>query len=83
MAKCIDVAIVDDHQMFADGLSRLIASLDSRFRCRTISSPLSALGQIADGRRFDLIISDLIMDSINGIAFLRALRNIEASKRRS
>jgi DNA-binding NarL/FixJ family response regulator len=74
MAKTVEIAIVDDHQMFADGLAHLICTLDDRYRCRTVTSPLAAIRLFEDGQRFDLIISDLIMDSINGIAFLKALR---------
>ncbi|MEX3008504.1 response regulator [Hoeflea sp. TYP-13] len=74
MLKKIEIAIVDDHQMFADGLAQLISNLSDSYECVPINSPLSALRMIEDGHRFDLVISDLIMDSINGIAFVKALR---------
>ncbi|MEM6462172.1 MAG: response regulator transcription factor [Pseudomonadota bacterium] len=74
MAKKIQIAIVDDHQMFCDGLAQLIATLDDAYECTPINSPLNAIRMIERGRRFDLVISDLIMDSINGIAFVKALR---------
>ena len=73
-AKSIEIAIVDDHQMFADGLAGLISGIGDHYRCTPIASPLTALRMVGEGQRFDLIISDLIMDSINGIAFVKALR---------
>ncbi|MCP4318299.1 MAG: response regulator transcription factor [Hyphomicrobiales bacterium] len=75
MAKKIHIAIVDDHQMFADGLAQLIGNISEAYDCVPINSPLSAVQMIESGRRFDLVISDLIMDSINGIAFVKALRS--------
>lgn len=75
MAKLIQIAIVDDHQMFSDGLAQLIATLGDSYACVPINSPLAAIQMIESGHRFDLVISDLIMDSINGIAFVRALRS--------
>lgn len=72
--KLTQVAIVDDHQMFADGLAHLVASVNKSYRCTTITSPLAAIRLVDDGQKFDLIISDLIMDSLNGIAFIKALR---------
>ncbi|MCY6381138.1 response regulator [Hoeflea prorocentri] len=74
MAKPVEVVIVDDHQMFADGLAGLISGIGDHYRCTSIASPLTALRMFEEGRRFDLVISDLIMDSINGIAFVKALR---------
>tara|TARA_R110000751_G_scaffold271365_3_gene371425 strand:- start:22582 stop:23253 length:672 start_codon:yes stop_codon:yes gene_type:complete len=72
--KLIKIAIVDDHQMFADGLVYLLASINKSYRCTTITSPLAAIRLVDGGQKFDLIISDLIMDSLNGIAFIKALR---------
>lgn len=72
--KLTQVAIVDDHQMFADGLAHLVTSVNKSYRCTTITSPLAAIRLVDDGQKFDLIISDLIMDSLNGIAFIKALR---------
>lgn len=67
--KLINIAIVDDHQMFADGLVYLLASINKCYRCTTITSPLAAIRMVDGGQKFDLI-----MDSLNGIAFIKALR---------
>ena len=75
MAKKIQIAIVDDHQMFSDGLAQLISTISDTYKCVPINSPLAAIQMIENGQRFDLVISDLIMDSINGIAFVKALRS--------
>jgi DNA-binding NarL/FixJ family response regulator len=72
--KRIEIAIVDDHRMFADSLSCLLSGLNPAYRCTSIDSPLRALEMIQAGSRFDLILSDLIMDRMNGIAFVKALR---------
>ncbi len=74
MKRTIEIAIVDDHQMFADGLAHLICGLNNSYKCTCITSPLEAIRMIGGGHRFDLVISDLIMGSMNGIAFVKTLR---------
>ncbi|MBW8639791.1 response regulator transcription factor [Hoeflea sp. WL0058] len=73
--KTVEIAIIDDHEMFADGLSHLLADMDDTYRCTVFNSPLDAIEVLADGGLFDLIISDLIMENLNGIAFVKALRS--------
>ena len=59
--KPVEIALVDDHRMFLDGLREVIASLDPAYRCAGFASPHNLLIEIESGRRYDLIVSDLVM----------------------
>lgn len=75
MAYAADIAVIDDHKIFLDGISLLIESIDDTYSVAPFSSPLELLREIEGGRRFDLLICDLIMNSMNGLAFISALRS--------
>ncbi|MBO6633900.1 response regulator transcription factor [Parvibaculum sp.] len=69
----IEIALVDDHRMFLDGLTEVINSLDPAYRCTGFASPREAIATIEEGREYDLIVSDLVMEEMNGVAFILAL----------
>jgi DNA-binding NarL/FixJ family response regulator len=69
------VAIVDDHQLFLDGASNLFSSQEDGFQVATFSDPLSILSSLDQGADYDLIVADLLMGSMNGLAFVGALRS--------
>lgn len=68
------IALIDDHHMFLDGLREVIKSLEQRYECTSFASPREALRQIEVGTVFDLILCDLVMAEMNGVAFLQALK---------
>lgn len=70
----INIALVDDHQMFLDGLGEVIRVLDPNYRCTPFGSPAEAINAIEKGDKFDLFITDLVMAEMNGIAFVMALK---------
>jgi DNA-binding NarL/FixJ family response regulator len=70
----VRIALIDDHHMFLDGLREVIKSLDQRYDCVSFASPREALRQIEAGTVFDLILCDLVMAEMNGVAFLQALK---------
>lgn len=70
----IEIALVDDHRMFLDGLSEVINSLDPAYVCTAFASPRDAIATIEQGREYDLIVSDLVMEEMNGVAFILALQ---------
>lgn len=70
----VEIALVDDHRMFLDGLSEVINALDPAYVCTGFASPRDALGAIEQGRHFDLVVSDLVMEEMNGVAFILALQ---------
>lgn len=75
LAYAAEIAVIDDHKIFLDGISLLIESIDDNYSVVPFSSPLEILREIEGGRRFDLLICDLIMSSMNGLAFVSALRS--------
>lgn len=74
MNKSIKIALIDDHHMFLDGLREIIKMLDKTYDCQSFSSPREALRRIEAGAVFDLILCDLVMEEMNGVAFLQALK---------
>jgi DNA-binding NarL/FixJ family response regulator len=70
----IEIALVDDHRMFLDGLTEVINSLDPAYLCTAFASPREAIATIEQGREYDLIVSDLVMEEMNGVAFILALQ---------
>jgi len=75
----IEIAILDDHIIFLDAITLLIEGLNSNYRVSRFSSPVEMLKQIEEGQKFDLVLCDLIMKSMNGLAFLGALRSYSKS----
>jgi two-component system, NarL family, nitrate/nitrite response regulator NarL len=75
MAGFVLIAIVDDHPLFLDGLTALLGRIDESFEIEAFSSGTELLASIdADTPAPDLIISDLSMKPINGLALLSSLR---------
>jgi response regulator RpfG family c-di-GMP phosphodiesterase len=68
------VLCVDDEQNVLDGLRR---TLHGRFQLTTTTSPDQALALVADrAEELDVIVSDLKMPGMNGIALLSEVRRI-------
>ncbi len=74
MSKKINIALVDDHQMFLDGLREVINSLSPDYVCESYASPRETIAEIENGRTFDLIVSDFVMEEMNGLALILALK---------
>ncbi len=68
------IALLDDHRMFLDGLSLFFQRHSDRFEVSTFEKPANLIQTIATGVRFDLLISDLIMKEMSGLAFVSAVR---------
>ena len=68
------VAVVDDHRLFLMGFSLLLERLDTSCTVESFDTPAELLKAIDAGRRFDLVICDLLMGGMNGLAFTAALR---------
>ncbi|MEQ8747027.1 response regulator transcription factor [Pyruvatibacter sp.] len=73
-ANTVRIALVDDHQMFLDGLAEIIGVLDERYECARFGSAADMIDAVDAGAAFDLVISDLVMPDMNGIAFVMALK---------
>lgn len=61
--------------MFLDGLSLFFSGHSERFDVSTFEKPADLMHTIATGVKFDLLISDLIMKEMSGLAFVSAIRS--------
>ncbi len=74
----LKVCVVDDHQVFLEGLAALLSSSRTANNApccvTTFSSPIEFLDELDAGLQVDVVISDLIMREMNGLAFVQAIR---------
>jgi two-component system, NarL family, nitrate/nitrite response regulator NarL len=66
MSEKISVFLVDDHQMFLDGLSMILSSNEIIGNIQTFNSPYSALAAL-EYHTPDVFITDLNMPEMDGI----------------
>lgn len=69
----VQIAVLDDHLMFLDGLSLMVQGAGKDYEVSGFSEPLELLKKIESGDRWNLIICDLIMNQMNGLAFVAAV----------
>lgn len=70
------ILIVDDDEMITTTLARVI-QLMVRQKVITFNNPVKALEAVhEEGLEVDLVISDFIMPELNGIEFLKALKEV-------
>lgn len=74
LPKTVKIALVDDHRVFLDGITMLVGRLSDTFEITGFNNPVECLESLEAGARFDLVICDLIMNAMNGLAFIAALR---------
>jgi len=74
VGKTINIGIVDDHRIFLEGISLLIKDMSQDYSVECFFSPLDILPSLENTLRFDLLICDLIMSSMNGLAFISTVR---------
>ena len=65
--------LVDDEQIILDSFSRELISSDLDFKVTVASSGEEAIAQINDGC-FDLIVTDLLMQGLDGFQVLKAAK---------
>ncbi len=68
------IAVVDDHALVLAGLTQLIGTIDSNFTTVAFQDGFSLLQNIEEGISFDLIITDLGMEKMNGLMLVEVLR---------
>jgi DNA-binding NtrC family response regulator len=66
------VLLVDDEEMVATAL-RSFLELETRYRVLTFTSPVRALEAI-NAERVDVVVADFMMPEMDGVAFLRHVR---------
>ncbi|HWQ63076.1 MAG TPA: PAS domain S-box protein [Methanospirillum sp.] len=73
MSDPIHVLYVDDEPVLLD-IGKLYLEQDGQFRVTGLSSAEEALATLKEGS-FDAIVSDYMMPEMNGISFLKEIRN--------
>ncbi|ABI66985.1 MAG: DNA-binding NarL/FixJ family response regulator [Maricaulis maris] len=68
------IALVDDHRMFSDGFSALLMQLRDGHIVDVFDDPVDFLKSFQSDSSYDLIILDLVMRTMNGLALLAAIR---------
>ena len=70
-----EVLVVDDDEAVRTTVSRVLSR--ARFRVDAASNAEEALAILNAGKRFDVIVTDLLMPGMHGIDFLRRVRRID------
>ncbi len=68
--------LVDDHQLFADGLSAILESANPLMQVTAFTDAREALRELESGLDVDLILLDLHMPQMDGIDFLLATKQL-------
>jgi len=68
------ILIIDDHALFADGLSLILQGLDFGVEVVVSNSATQVLSEIEVLSKYDLVLIDLHMPSVDGFSFLSAMR---------
>jgi DNA-binding NtrC family response regulator len=66
------VMLVDDEEMVATAL-RSFLELETSYRVLTFTSPVKALESL-EQQRIDVVVADFMMPEMDGVAFLRCVR---------
>src|SRR5438094_1191759 len=66
------ILIVDDEETIREIVSSMLTS--ANFNCRQAASGMEALALLDSGEEFELMLSDLMMPEMNGIALLEAAK---------
>lgn len=67
------IALIDDHSLFLDGVSRLVALIDPSFDIETFNDGNVFLDNIANGNVPNVVLCDLTMKPMNGLEVLSNL----------
>jgi DNA-binding NarL/FixJ family response regulator len=73
--KLKKVIIVDDHEIFADGIKLILESNLASVSCDLIPSAKGAMEYFQSGGEADLVLLDLHMPEMNGFEFLEQTQN--------
>ncbi len=70
----LKLLVVEDHALVREGLLQTLAGLEPRTVAIGASEAAEALVQLENNGDFDLIVLDLMLPNLNGMAFLSVLR---------
>lgn len=72
--KDATILIVDDEEMVTAAL-RSFLQLETEYRIVTFTSPQEALKKVGDSEFIDVVIADFLMPDMDGITFLKNVRD--------
>lgn len=75
-SSCCKIILIDDHQLFVDGLSSILQGANPLIEINSFINAEQALAQLEQGLDVDLILLDLHMPRMNGLAFLSAIKKL-------
>ena len=74
MSKGIKILVVDDHRLFAAGMSTVLQRLNRPVEVKEIYNGMQALSELEREGCYDLVMADIEMPSVSGIDLLLALQ---------
>lgn len=74
MRDPVRIAVVDDHELFVEGVCNLIKQISPTYEAIGFTTAEDLLKSVNSGSLFKLIITDMAMKGINGLALIAALR---------
>jgi DNA-binding NarL/FixJ family response regulator len=68
------ILICDDHALFREGLELVLAQLEPGARLESVPDAEAALARVADDSNLDLVLLDIALPGLSGLAALETLR---------
>lgn len=75
----MNLLIIDDHQLFAEGLIFLFESIDTSIRTSHVKDDAEALDYLQHNVSPDLILLDINLPSVNGFSLMKKFQTINIS----
>ncbi len=75
MPEKIKILVIDDHQLFIDGIKLLLASSELEVNFHSALDANQAFQLIQQMAFFDLILLDMNLPGINGLSFIKKLKD--------
>ena len=71
----MNILLVDDHRLVADAMKAMLEEIDPDINIIVSYSTQHALSILDNGKRFELVLTDLFMPGIDGIGLLVGLKS--------
>ncbi len=76
MGKAYQILVVDDEQGVLNSVKKVIGSRYPDYHLELVGSPSKALNKLKD-KKYDLIITDLMMPGIDGLELIKRIRTLD------